>query len=163
MTGQMFLSQELIVEMCFPAARARLLSLAHGGWLEAASGQAYADGRAATIRVGPFGEVPGASKLVRVRFREPAAHDHLAVMPLRWEAAGSAGGLFPVLDADITLMPAGEQTKLVLAGSYRPPFGVFGATLDKLVLRHVAQATMSSLLRKLAGELTRDHPPPARC
>jgi hypothetical protein len=159
----MFLSQELILELCFPAVRARLLSLAGGGWLDAASGQAYADGRAATIRAGPFGEVPGASKLVRVRFVEPADHDHIAVMPLRWEAAGPAGGLFPVLEADITLMPAGEQTKLVLAGSYRPPFGVFGATLDKIVLHHVARATMSSLLRRLADELTHDHPPAPRC
>jgi hypothetical protein len=71
--------------------------------------------------------------------------------------------LFPVLDADITLLPAGEQTKLVLAGSYRPPLGVFGATLDKIGLHHVAQATMSALLRKLASELTHDQPPPPRC
>lgn len=155
----MFLSQELILRLCFPAARARLLSLVHGGWLDAASGQAYTDGCAAISRVGPSGEVLGTSKLVRVRFVEPAAHDHIAVLPLRWEATGPAGGLFPVLDADITLMPAGEHTKLVLAGSYRPPLGVIGATLDKIVLHRVATATISSLLRELAHELTKDYPP----
>jgi len=37
------------------------------------------------------------------------------------------GGLFPVLDADITLTPAGEQTtRLALAGVYRPPLGRLG-------------------------------------
>jgi hypothetical protein len=113
----------------------------------------------ATIRVGPFGPVLGVSKLVRVRFAEPAAHDHIAVLPLRWEATGPAGRLFPVLDAGITLMPAGGQTRLVLAGSYRPPLDGAGATLDKIVLHHLATATISSLLRKTAHALTHEHPP----
>jgi len=155
----MFAGQELIVELPFPAARARLMSLARGGWLDTACGQAYCDGHVATIRAGPFGQVPGASKLVRVRFVEPAAHDHIAVLPLRWEATGPAGRLFPVLDADITLMPAGAQTRLVLAGSYRPPLDGIGATLDKIMLHHVATATISSLLRKLSQALAQEHSP----
>jgi hypothetical protein len=158
----MFVHQEFILDMPFPAARARLASLARAGWLDTASGQAYAEGHVATIRVGPFGQALGASKLVRVRFAEPAAHDHIAVLPLRWEATGPAGRLFPVLDADITLMPAGEQTRLVLAGSYRPPLDGAGATLDKIVLHHVATATISSLLRQTAHALTRQHRPGPR-
>jgi hypothetical protein len=40
---------------------------------------------------------------------------------LRREATGATGRLFPVLDADISLSPAGEHTaRLALAGSYRP-------------------------------------------
>jgi hypothetical protein len=78
---------------------------------------------------------------------------------LRWEATGPAGRLFPVLDADITLMPAGEQTRLVLAGSYRPPLDGIGATLDKIALHHLATATISSLLRQTAHALTHQHPP----
>jgi hypothetical protein len=155
----MFVGQETILDMPYPAARARLASLARAGWLDTASGQAYSDGRAATIRVGPFGPVLGASKLVRVRLVEPAAHDHIAVLPLRWEATGPAGRLFPVLDADITLMPAGEQTKLALTGSYRPPLDGIGATLDKIALHHLATATISSLLRQIAHALTHEHPP----
>ena len=155
----MFVSQETILELPFPAVRARLASLARAGWLDTATGQAYAEGHAATIRVGPFGQVPGASKLVRVRFVESAAHDHIAVLPLRWEATGPAGRLFPVLDADITLMPAGAQTKLVLTESYRPPLDGIGATLDKIALHHLATATISSLLRQTAHALTREEPP----
>jgi hypothetical protein len=155
----MFVSQEIILELPFTAARARLASLAHERWFDAASGQAYSEGHVATIRVGPFGQVLGASKLVRVRFVEPVAHDHVAVVPLRWEATGPAGRLFPVLDADVTLMPAGKQTRLVLAGSYRPPLDGIGATLDKIALHHLATATISSLLRQTAHALTDEHPP----
>ena len=112
----MFASQETILDLPFPVARTRLVSLARRGGLDGASGRAYADGYTATIRAGPFGQARAASKLVRVRFVEPPEHDDLAVLPFRWEATGPAGGLFPVLDADITLLPAGGQTKLVLAG-----------------------------------------------
>jgi hypothetical protein len=78
---------------------------------------------------------------------------------LRWEATGPAGRLFPVLDADITLMPAGEQTRLVVAGSCRPPLDGIGAALDKIALHHLAPATISSLLRQTAHALTGEHPP----
>jgi hypothetical protein len=56
-------------------------------------------------------------------------------------------------------MPAGAQTRLVLAGSYRPPLDGTGATVDKIVLHHVATATISSLLRKIAQALAQEHPP----
>jgi hypothetical protein len=98
----MFASQETILDLPFPVARARLVSLARRGGLDGAAGRAYADGYTAVIRAGPFGQARGASKLVRVRFVEPVEHDNLAVLPFRWEATGAAGGMFPVLDADIT-------------------------------------------------------------
>jgi len=156
----MFASQETILDLPFPIARMRLVSLARRGELDGASGRAYADGYTATIRAGPFGQARGASKLVRVRFVEPAEHDNIAVLPFRWEATGPAGGLFPVLDADITLLPAGGQTKLVLAGSYRVPLDGFGAALDKIVLHYVAEATISSMLRRVAHALTAEPPSP---
>jgi hypothetical protein len=49
---------------------------------------------------------------------------------LRWEATGPGGRLFPALDADITLTPAGEHATLLgLAGCYRPPLGSWGRGL----------------------------------
>jgi hypothetical protein len=155
----MFVSQQTILNVPFPVARVRLVCLARRGGLDSACGQAYADGYTATIRASPFGPVPGASKLVRVRFVEPVAHDNLAVVPLRWEATGTAGRLFPVLLADLTLLPAGGQTKLVLAGTYRPPLDGIGAALDKIVLHHLAEATISSLLRRTAHALACEPPP----
>lgn len=47
-----------------------------------------------------------------------------AVLVLRWQATGPGGKLFPALDADIWLTPAGEYSaRLSLAGAYRPPPG----------------------------------------
>lgn len=76
-------------------------------------------------------------------------------MTLRWEATGPAGGLFPVLDGDSTLTPAGEDAaRLALAGVYRPPLGRLGASLDRAVLHRVADATIRALLRAVADAVT---------
>jgi len=155
----MFASHELVLGLGFEAARERLVNLAHGGWLAAASDGAYGDGLADLIRVGPFGAVPGASKLVSVRFLEPVPRDDVMVLPLRWEATGVTGRLFPVLDADLAITPAGAgQTLITLNGAYRPPFGDIGAGLDRVVLRRVAAATIGSLLTRIADALASPAP-----
>ena len=51
---------------------------------------------------------------------------------LRWEAAGAAGGLFPVLDAGVRLSGDGDGSRVTLAGSCRPPLSVFGERLAGL-------------------------------
>jgi hypothetical protein len=113
----------------------------------------------ALIRVGPFGDVPGASKLVKVSLLEPVPRDDVMVLPLRWEATGVTGGLFPVLDADLTVTPAGAgQTLMRLDGAYRPPLGAVGAGLDRVVLRRAATATIRSLLTRVADALTSPAP-----
>ena len=140
----------------FEAARARLANLTHGGWLASASSGAYAEG---LIRVGPFGAVPGASKLVNVRFLEPVPREDVMVLPLRWEAAGVTGRLFPVLDADLTITPAGAgQTLITLNGAYRPPLGGMGAGLDRLALGRLAAATIQALLTRIADALANPAP-----
>ena len=60
-------------------------------------------GLTAILRVGPFGETRGAFRLVRVQFFAPARRGATMTVPLRWETAGPAGDLFPVLDADLIL------------------------------------------------------------
>ncbi len=148
----MFASHELMLDLGYEAARARLVNLTHGGWL-AASGHAYDDGLAGLIRVGPFGAVPGASKLVSVHLLEPVPDADGVRLPLRWEAAGAAGRLFPVLDADLTLVPAGDRTRMRLDGAYRPPLAAIGAGLDRIVLHRAAAATIQSLLTRIADAL----------
>ena len=60
-----------------------------------------------------------------------------------------------MLDANISLSPAGEQsTRLALSGSYRPPLGRIGAALDTVILNRVAAATIHALLHSIAGALT---------
>lgn len=155
----MFVSHRTLLPVSFDTAQARLENLTHGGWLSGASADAYADGLAGTIRVGPFGDVPGVSKLVKVGLLEPVARDQAIVLALRWEATGLTGKLFPVLDADLTLTPAdGEQTLMRLDGAYRPPLGSAGASLDRVMLGRVANATIRSLLTRIADAIA--HPAP---
>ena len=115
----MFVGDEVSVEASFAAASRRLAALIDGNALVRASHGAWGEGLA---RVGPAGPVPGLSKLVHIQFRELAHRGGVAVLTLRWQAAGPACGLFPVLDADLTLVPHGENATLLgLAGVYGPP------------------------------------------
>ena len=127
------------------------MNLAHGGSLASASRGAYGAGVAGLIRVGPLGAGPGLSKLAEVRFLDVVIRDGSAVLTLRWEATGPGGVLFPVLDADLTLTPAGKQgCRLAVDGAYRPPLGAVGSGLDKAVMRRVVTATMRSFLSRVA-------------
>lgn len=147
----MFVSHQLTLAVTFQAAQARLQNLTHGGWLTTASGDAYADGLAGLIRVGPVGDLLGASKLVKVSLIEPVPRDNVMVLPLRWEATGLTGKLFPVLDADLTVAPSDDgQTLIKLDGAYRPPLGTAGARLDRVLLGRAAEATIGSFLTRIA-------------
>ena len=105
----MFISDEVLLDVSFAAAQARLANLARGGSLLSASQAAYGDGITGLARVGPLGGGPGMSRLVQVHFRDLVTREGSAVLALRWEAAGPCGGMFPALDADITLTPAGSR------------------------------------------------------
>ena len=160
----MFVAAEVLVDLSFPAAAARFANLARGGSLTRVSQGAYGDGLSGLARVGPLGAAPGMSKLVEVHFREVVARGLSAVLALRWEATGPGSGLFPALDADIWLTPAGEHsTRLSLAGVYRPPLGALGVGLDEAVFYRVADATVRSLLARVADVLIRPPEPPAPC
>jgi hypothetical protein len=47
--------------------------------------------------------------LVEVHFLEVVTRGESAVLALRWEATGPGGRLFPALDGEISLIPAGEH------------------------------------------------------
>src|SRR5215831_17172257 len=125
----MFVGDEIMLDVAYSDARSGLIRLTHGGWLSDASSEAYAEGVAGLIRVGPFGEVLGASKLFRV------------------------------LDANIILIPADENaSQLALAGAYRPPFATVGEGLDRVLLHRAASATVHSLLRRIAQTIAPPQP-----
>lgn len=150
----MFIEDEHALEVPYNAACARLANLVRDRALIRASQAAYQEGVDRVMRVGPMGDMPGASKLVRVLFLDPVDRGTTRTMALRWEATGTAAGLFPVLDADITLSPDGERrTRLVLVGSYRAPLGRLGAELDRAFLHLVATATIRAFLTDLADTL----------
>lgn len=151
LTACVFIHEEVALTCGFSQAQARLANLAQAGWIGSVSEREYEEGMTGLIRVGPLGDVPGVSKLVRVYVRDLVVRETGAVLTIRWEATGPGGGLFPALDADITLKPGGDSASiLILDGSYRPPLAGFGAGLDKALLRPVAVATVRSLLGRLA-------------
>ena len=153
----MFVGEQVLLDVGFTAATARLANLVHGGSLVTASQDAYGEGITGLMRVGPLGPGAAVSRLVKVHFAELVSREDSAVLTLRWEAQGPGGGLFPALDADIMLAPAGEQaTMLRLAGAYRPPLGVFGAGLNWAILHRVATATVRSFVGRMADAIA--HP-----
>jgi hypothetical protein len=146
-----FVGDETQLEVGFAVARERLVRLAEDGALFASSEQAYGDGKVGFERVG----LPGLSKLVRVQARELAWTDRTGGLAIRWEATGPGGGLFPVLDADIRLAPAGEDvTVLTVAGAYRPPLGALGGALDRVILHRIAETTIRGFMTHLAARIT---------
>ena len=157
----MFASHEVVLGMSFAQSRARLAVLGRGGWLSGPSERAYAEGLDALTGTGPSGAVLGASRLVRVQLLELLPRADSLVLPLRWEATGAAGRLFPVLDADLTLSPGGEErSTLTLTGAYRPPLGRADVALDRVLLGRAAAATVRSLLTQVAASLTAGQGPP---
>jgi hypothetical protein len=140
------------VNVNFEVARTRLASL--GGQLLHASNDAYGAGIACLARAGPLGTRPGVSRLAEIRFRDLADGDDHAGLALGWEARGADRRLFPVLDADLTLTPAGPDAALLrLAGAYRAPLGALDAGLDRLMLRQVAESTIQDFLGRVADAL----------
>ena len=156
----MFVAAGLPLALGFRYAEARLADLARSGLLARMSEGAYGDGLTCLVRVGPVGDAPGTSELVKVHFREVVTRGESAVLALRWEATGPDGGLFPVLDADVSLVPAGGlSTRLLLAGVYRPPPAALGASPGKAVFDGMADATVRSLLARVADTLAHPQKP----
>ena len=144
----MFVGDEVVLDTSFAVARARLAELIGNDLLRSASEDAYGTGITGLARVGAL----GLHKLVRVQIRELAEHDGQAGFAIRWEAEGPGSGLFPALDADISLVPAEDQTTLlVLAGVYRPPLGPLGSALDRAALHRAAAITIRNFLGRLAA------------
>ena len=153
----MFVAQDLTIGTGFRAAQARFENLLHGNWLTETSRTACEGGAEGLLRVGPAG--PVAAKLVRACFLDPVYRGDVMTVGLRWEAAGAAGILFPVLDANISISPAGDESaRLALAGSYRPPLGRLGAGLDRAIMHRVAAATVRCLLQSVAEALVSPAP-----
>ncbi len=146
----MIIGAEIPLKVGFDAAQARLANLAHRGLLRRASENAHGWG-ADHAQVGPQGAL-GVSKLVKVQFRHVATHEDSAVWALRWEAIGTTGALFPVLDADITLTRTAEKaTVLAVTGSYRAPLGSLGTGLDRAIMHLFAEATIRAFARQIGA------------
>lgn len=92
-------------------------------------------------------------KRVTLRMGVVNDSDNAVTLPFRLEATGPKG-LFPELDADLTILPVGpDRSQLVIQGSYRPPLDGFGQTLDRVALHRIAEASLQDLAARLAAKL----------
>jgi hypothetical protein len=124
---------------------------ARDGVLLRACHAAYSDG------IAGLAQAAGLSRLAAVRLADLADTDHCARIALRWEALAADGTVFPALEADLMLTPAGEQiTLLAVAGTYRRQPGWAGAGLDQVIVRRCAAATIRGFLARIACALV--HP-----
>ena len=165
----MFVVHDVLLDVAFGVARPRLVSLASSPALVDASRAAYEEGLTSLIGTGPTLAEAAGPRLARVKFLPPVDRPGTTTVGLRWEASGAATGLFPVLDADITLAVASEHTTtLTLSGVYRPASdgaALNGAALDGAALLGapvpdetapglVADVVVRSLLRYAAAYLS---------
>ena len=156
----MFIGAETRLTVGFGHAQAKLADLIRGGLLRRASGGVYDQWRTALARDQPWGTAPwgtalGMSRLARVQSRDTAAHDDLAIWPLRWEVTGPHGALVPVLDADIKLTPAGADASLLTVSAVcRPPLGGLAASLDQTIVRQCAAAMIQAFTHHIAAAVT---------
>src|SRR5215472_9834459 len=149
MSGNVFVGDHIVMDVCPDAAIRQLERLAGDGVLLSASEYAYGAGINGLVEAA--GLAAGMSRLVGVRPGALTETGGCARVWLRWEAIGSDGAMFPALDADVTLSPAGENTTvLTLAGVYRLPEHA-GAGLDPGIVRCFAAVTIDSFIARLAG------------
>jgi hypothetical protein len=89
----------------------------------------------------------------RVEFRfgihsdgtEPGrAHEEIRV---RWS---SGTWLLPAFHGTVRLRISGLGTRVLVEGSYHPPFGVIGRLFDDVVGTHIARASVSDLAHRVA-------------
>ena len=149
-TEQVFVADEVLIPVGFATARSRLAGLNQLGTLLSASSAAYKHGITGAARAGA-----ALSELVRVQTCQLADAGGSAGLAIRWEAAAPDGGLFPVLDADIRLVPAGDEVALLsLTGAYRPLIGALGVAVDIATQRKMGAATMRNFIASLAADIT---------
>jgi hypothetical protein len=154
-TNGMFVDHEIHLSVGLRLARARLAKLAHGGWLLSASAAAFSDGAASLGRLTQPGSGRRFSRLIDVRIRDSLPLGGPAGLALRWEAVAPDGELFPALDADVTLTPAGDDgVVLALQGVYRPPPGTLISRPSEEILRKLGATTARIFTERVAEAIT---------
>ena len=155
MTDHIVVGDRVLLDASFRVARARLRILARTEILLWASEVAYGEGITSLVKVA--GPAAGLTRLAGARLDDLAGTDDCAHIPLQWEAIAADGKLFTALDADLMLVPAGNQvTALALAGAYRPQPGRTGAGLDRAIVRECATTAIRSFVARVACALV--HP-----
>jgi hypothetical protein len=148
-----FVGHQVLLNVGFGVAQARLTELVHDRLLVTASQDVYGAAINRFAQLSPAGP-GGASQLVQVQARDVVTERGSATLTLRWQASAADGELFPALDADIRLAPAGDQAAvLTLDGAYRPPPGVSWAELDQVIVQRTATVAVHDFLDRMAAAI----------
>jgi hypothetical protein len=141
----MFIGAEIRLDLGFDAAQATLANLVRGGLLRRASSGAFDEWQACLAQIGPWVTALDMCRLVQVLVRDMVTQADCATWTMRWEVTGPGGPLFPALDADIKLTPAGvDATVLAVCAAYRPPLGGLGAGMDRAIMHQAAEIMIQS-------------------
>ncbi len=90
-------------------------------------------------------------KQVELELGDPVETASRTWLPIWWKATGAAT-LFPSLEGELEAAPLGKNlTQIGLSARYKPPFGVVGSTLDRVLLHRIAEATIQDFLQRVAA------------
>lgn len=88
------------------------------------------------------------SKEVHIELGPPYRMPGKTLLPLSWKATGPER-LFPS-HADLEIAALGRsRTQLSISARYRPPLGVVGKALDRVLLHRVAEATIKDFMDRV--------------
>ncbi len=143
----MFIHDHIEVNAPFEAVVDALESL--GAEVELMAQAAYERGE--RLAVGPgsgFMAAPVAFEVGR-----PLVSEDGVAIPIAWTGA-SGTNLLPRMDAELEATRMGTcSTNLLFRGRYSPPLDSIGEALDRVLLHHVAQATVGAFMRRLGRAL----------
>jgi len=148
------LREETVLDAPPLLVQQRLIEQLRLDGLEVASAASFDDERTLLVRAG----VAGVTKSVAMASLPAYLRGDVTVIPIRWVATGPLGELFPTLEANLEVSPTDDgRTLLVLVGSYRPPLGRLGATIDHLVMHNVGSATTRGFLSRVSDQIMASH------
>ncbi len=141
----MFVYYYANVAMPLAAVEAHLDELV--GEMEGWAAEAHRNGEevATRLRVGN----KAVTKEIELRVWPVTQSEEVTTRKLTWRATGPSA-LFPELDAD--LVAAGlddDLTQLSLRGSYEPPLGVVGRSLDRALFHRLAEMTVKQFVDRV--------------
>ena len=122
----------------------------------AGAAQERGDGLLGEVGVGPVGT--RLRRRVTIQLGPPVRFPSMTSLPLVWEPVGLEG-LLPRLDANLELGALGQdRTQLAISARYRPPLGVVGRTIDRVLLHRVAEATVKDFLDRVGAAIALSRP-----
>jgi hypothetical protein len=145
----MFIRYYLDLSLPFEEMEEALMA-APEAWLPGVAREAEDRGEQLLGEVGfSFDDDRRLSKEVHIELRPPHRMPGKTLLPLSWKATG-AERLFPSLDADLEIAALGRnRTQLSISARYRPPLGVVGKALDRVLLHRVAEATIKDFMDRV--------------